>query len=73
MQVSRVIEVAVVHLIQVDIYLEVKTRLFDKRPRKFSPSFINARSRAVTQFIQHIVHVYRAIFFTAAHSRSSCN
>jgi len=28
------------------VYLVVKTWLFDKRARKFSPSSINARSRA---------------------------
>jgi len=40
--------------ILVSIYLEVKTWLCDKRPRKFSPRSINALSRAA----QHNAHTY---------------
>jgi len=47
------------------IYLEVKTWLFDKRPRKFSPSSINARSRAgAWSYVVHIISHDRNVVVT---------
>jgi len=45
------------------IYLEVKTWLFDKRPRKFSPRSINARSRAFMERGLIVRGVYQTAMF----------